>query len=283
MGGKEDGPAPVAHLPHNLFQVVGGFGVQTHKGLVQQHQFGFVDQSCDQRELLFHAVGIGAHAAAQVAGQLEQVGIIMDALLPLFAGHFKNIRHKVQIPDARQKFIEVRVVWNIGDPLFAFQGIVFDRKAVHRDGPFFIGQNTRHRFDGGGLSCAVVADEPEDLPGPDLQGQVIHRYFVAIPLGIVGDLEHLSFLRCLQLLLLFILLQQGLFQCFFFFIELGQFHMVAAALFHLRFQRFQPPLVRPSLLSLRAGMAFSFFSAGLGAGMLCRWASCRRRDSWYSS
>ncbi len=60
-----------------------------------------------------------------ILGQLKQIGIIMDALLPLFAGHFKNIRHKVQIPDARQKFIEVRVVWNIGDPLFAFQGIVF--------------------------------------------------------------------------------------------------------------------------------------------------------------
>ena len=45
-------------------------------------------------------------------------------------------------------------------------------------------------LEGGGLAGAVGADQPEDLPGPDLERQVLDRGELAVHLVEAFDLDH---------------------------------------------------------------------------------------------
>ena len=59
MGGKEDGRSVFTHLTHDLFQCEGCFRIKSDKGFIQYQEFRFMDQSRDDRNFLFHAMGIG--------------------------------------------------------------------------------------------------------------------------------------------------------------------------------------------------------------------------------
>ena len=56
-----------------------------------------MDQRTDQGQLLLHAVGIGAHCAAQIPGETEQISVFTDPLFPLPFGNLENVSDKIQI------------------------------------------------------------------------------------------------------------------------------------------------------------------------------------------
>ena len=182
MGGEEDGSAGIAQLPHHPLESVGGLGVQPHKRLVHDDQFGVMEPGGDDGQLLLHAVGIGGNGLGQVRRQLKEVSVLADALLPGLGVYTKNVRNEVQVLDARHVLVQVRIVGNVGHIPLAVQRLGADGLAVHDDFPGVKLQNARHCLEGGGLAGAVVADKAVDLPCPDVQAQVVHRFFLSVGL-----------------------------------------------------------------------------------------------------
>ena len=83
VGGEEDGTAVIADLTHDVLDHAGGLGVKTHEGLVHDDQFGLMDDSADDGQLLPHAVGVVGDLLGQVIGELEGGGVFLDESEPL--------------------------------------------------------------------------------------------------------------------------------------------------------------------------------------------------------
>ena len=113
--------------------------------------------------------------------------------------HAEDVGDEVQVLDARHVFIQVRVIGDVGNHLFTFQGLGAHGPAVHQNLPAVKLQNSRHGFKCGGLAGAVVADKAIDFPRMNVQAQVIHRLFLPIGLCQMFDFQHSDFLRVLLL------------------------------------------------------------------------------------
>ena len=72
-----------------------------------------MEQGGDDRQLLLHAVRIGRDGLRQIAGQVEQIRIFLDPRLAVLLRHAENISHEVQIFDAGQEFIQIRIVRDV--------------------------------------------------------------------------------------------------------------------------------------------------------------------------
>ncbi len=65
-GGKEDSAAALADLVHDLLEQEGGLGVKAGEGLIHDEQLWRMDQCRNNRQFLFHPVGIGGHRLGQI-------------------------------------------------------------------------------------------------------------------------------------------------------------------------------------------------------------------------
>ena len=142
-------------------------------------------------------MGIGGNGLGQVRRQFKEVGILADALLAHLGAHAEDVGDEVQILDARHVLVQIRVIGDVGDLLFAFQGLGAHGLAVHQDLPAVKLQDPRHGFQRCGLAGAVVADKAVNFPRLNVQAQVIHRFFLPICLGQMFDFQHSVFLRFL--------------------------------------------------------------------------------------
>ena len=57
---------------------------------------GLVDPGGDDGQLLLHAVGVGGDGLGQVVGQLEQVGVFLDARLPVAGADAEDVGDEVR-------------------------------------------------------------------------------------------------------------------------------------------------------------------------------------------
>jgi len=181
-------------LAHEFLQGVGGFGVQAHERLIHDDELRRVDQGADEGQFLLHAVGIAGDGLCQILRQFKQLGVLMNARFPVGLGHAENVGNEIEIFDAREKLVQVRIVGNVGQYLLAGDGIPAKGRAVDGDLAGVEGQNTAAGLDGGGFTCPVVADKAVDLAGEDVERQVVHGLLFSVGFGQMLDFQHSSFL-----------------------------------------------------------------------------------------
>ena len=113
-----------------------------------------------------------------------------DLRLPVRRRDTVDVRYEGQILLSRKEIVQIRVVRQVGQVPFAAKGVRADGPAVDKDLSLVKGQDPTAGSEGGGLPGAVVADEAADLPRGDVQGQIVHRYFLSVGLGQMLDLQH---------------------------------------------------------------------------------------------
>ena len=104
------------------------------------------------------------------------------------------VGQEVQILDAGQISVQVRIVGDVAHDLLAGEGILLDGHAVDEDVAALEIVDARHGPKGGGLAGAVGADESEDVAGGDVQIQILHGGLaLAVGLGEVFDTQHILY------------------------------------------------------------------------------------------
>ena len=157
-----------------------------------------MEQGGDEGDLLLHAVGAVGDGLGQVVGHAQEFPILPDAGGAVCLGHAVYVGHKVQVLQAGEKIVQVRIVRYVGKLLLAGQGLFLDGMPGHKNIALGQLENAATGFQRGGFSGAVVADETEDLPWGDVQAQIIHSGFCAIGLRKVFNSEHTRYLSSLE-------------------------------------------------------------------------------------
>ena len=123
---------------------------------------------------------------------LHRVAQLGDALLALLHGHAVDVAHEVEVLDAREELVEVRVVGDVGHDLLALKRLLLDGHAVDEDLALGEVEDAAAGLDGRGLAGAIVAEEAIDLARLDVQRQVVDGLVAlfAILLGVVVDSQH---------------------------------------------------------------------------------------------
>ena len=133
-------------------------------------------------------MGIGGDGLGEVLCQFEQVAVFADALLPELCRHAEDVADEVQVADTGHEFVQVGVVGDIGNPLFAFHGIGGKGDSVHGDLSGIRMQDADRRLEGSGFSGTV--DEAVDFAGGDVQREVIDRPLFSVGFRQVLNVEH---------------------------------------------------------------------------------------------
>ena len=150
-----------------------GRRVETDKGLIHDDELRRMQKRGDDRELLLHAVRVAGDRLGQIARQIKKVRVAMNAALPVLLRNAEDIRNKIQVLNAGEKFVEVGVIRDVGD------GVICDGFPRDENLTAVRLQNAAAGLDGGRLACAVVADEGANLARGDMQRQIAHRELVA--------------------------------------------------------------------------------------------------------
>ena len=177
-------------LAHDGLELVRGDGVEADEGLIHYNELRLVYERRDERQLLLHAVGVGGHRLGEVVGQLEEVGVFVYPLVARVGRHAVDVRDEVEVFDAGEEVVEVRVIRDVGDVPFALQRLGLDALAAD---VYLSGVELEYAaagLDGSGLAGAVVADEAVDLPRLYVQRKVVHGLLLAVGLCEVFYPEH---------------------------------------------------------------------------------------------
>ena len=158
-----------------------------------------MDQRPRKGQLLLHSMGVSGNQIPQHRIDSEILRLFPDALLSVPCRYPINVRQKIQVLNARQIFIDIRIVRDISYDLLAGKGLGAHILAVHPDLPLVEIMDAHHGLDGSGLPGTVAADKAVDVPGPHRQGQIVHRGLTAfVDLCQILDLQHfVSFLLSL--------------------------------------------------------------------------------------
>ena len=124
-------------------------------------------------------MAVSADGAAQRARQLEGIRILANTLFAHVFRDTVDVRNESQIFDARQKFVQIRIVRQKRRHLLCRHGFVLYGMPVDDDLSLGKIQNARHGAQCCGLACAVVADKAHDLACIDGQRQIVNSLFAA--------------------------------------------------------------------------------------------------------
>lgn len=138
-----------------------------------------MEERGNDRELLLHAVRVAGDRLGQIARQIKKVRVAMNAALPVCLRNAEDIRNKIQVLNAGEKFVEVGVIRNVGKLFFAGDGVICDGFPRDENLTAVRLQNAAAGLDGRRFARAVVADEGADLARGNLQRQIAHRELVA--------------------------------------------------------------------------------------------------------
>ena len=132
-------------------------------------------QPCrNDRQLLFHAVGIGSDGLRQIVRQFKKVSAFTDTHLPVGGTDMKNIRNKIQVLDARHVIVQIGIIGDVGKAALAFQRLCPNRFSVNINFSGVKLQNSCHRFQGRCLACAVMTDKTINFAGSNVQLQIVY-------------------------------------------------------------------------------------------------------------
>ena len=165
-------------------------GSKTHGGLVEHQQLGMADEGSAHGQHLLLAAGEGSGdlaLALQKPGeagkdvvQLGLGGAFVDvsAHLQVFKdGHLEE--NPPPLGDVGKPLVDQLVALGVGDVL-----------AQKLNGAGAGAEHAGNGFEGGGLACAIGADERHHLAGLDLEGDVLEGMdFAVVDVDII-NLEH---------------------------------------------------------------------------------------------
>ena len=166
--------------------------VKPDKRLVHDNQLRLVQKRRDDRKLLLHAVRIAGHRLRQIVRQIEKRRVLMNPALAVRLGYAVNVRHKVEILNAGEKFVEIGVIRNVGKAFLAGDGVLRDGCSGNFDAAAVWRQNAAAGFDGRRLACTVVPDEATDFARGNVKRQIVDGGFPAEGFGQMADGEHSS-------------------------------------------------------------------------------------------
>ena len=117
----------------------------------------------------------------------------MNARLAVSCTDDEDIGDEVQKLDTRHIIIQVRIIGDISNLLFAGQGLIAHGVSIDRDFARVKLQNACHGLKRSGFASAVMTDKAINFARQDVQAQVVHRFFIAIGLGQMFNFKHCYF------------------------------------------------------------------------------------------
>ena len=116
----------------------------------------------------------------------------MNAALPVLLRNAEDIRNKIQVLNAGEKFVEVGVIRDVGKLFFAGDGVICDGFPCDENLTAVRLQNAAAGLDGRRLACTVVPDEAADFARGNVKRQIVDGGFPAEGFGQMADGEHSS-------------------------------------------------------------------------------------------
>ena len=166
---------------------VGGIGIERGGRLVQQQQFGLVDQRLGQRHARLLPGGEFAVGAVEEVAEIEIGGELLDALA--------QILHRIEPAEDREVLPhrEPHRHVDIGafeiHPAQHLGALLGHRIAQHLDAPRGRQHQPHDHGDGRGLAGAVAAEQPGDAAARDAKRDVVDGAGGLVELDQMRDLD----------------------------------------------------------------------------------------------
>src|SRR5213596_2540416 len=180
VGGEEHGDAlavpEVAHVgPH----LIAALRIEAERRLVEKQYLRCVQQPTGDLETAFHATGERLHQVIAPLPQLEHPQQGFTPLPPGVPRHVVQHPVDVHVLPRRELAVETRVLEHDAEALADCSPMRGDVESVELERAGRRTQQGGEHLDGRGLPGAVRPEERENLPGPDVEGNVVDGYDVA--------------------------------------------------------------------------------------------------------
>ena len=107
--------------------------IEARERLVEQDQFGIVQESRRQQHLLPHALRIRRNWCVPVAMQGEQAQEPVDLILGRFGGQSPQLPHHHQVFESAQMPVQMRLLRHISHTLLPCDQVALNRNAFEQD------------------------------------------------------------------------------------------------------------------------------------------------------
>lgn len=81
-------------------------------------------------------MGVRGDRVAERRSNFKGFGVFLDAVGAVVLRNAENVRDEVQVLDAGQMFVKIRVVWNVSGQRFTQDGFFLNGVPVDADFPF---------------------------------------------------------------------------------------------------------------------------------------------------
>ena len=186
MRGEKDGCAAGDHALQHLLEGTGGNGVYALEGFVEKQNFGCVDDGCGQGQLLLHAVREVGDELLGFVGEAHEFEQLFAALEGGGAIEAVHLADETEILGGGEAAEEGEALGDDADLALDFKGVCGEVHAEHLNAAGGGCEQAGKHLDGGGLACAVGAEEPEELAGRDAEIDVLHGNEIAEAAGEPG-------------------------------------------------------------------------------------------------
>ena len=181
--GEEDGGATGDHALEHGFEGAGGDGVDAFEGLVEEEDFGTVDDGGGEGKFFLHAVGVVGDQLFGFAGEaheLEELGGSVVGGGEIEAIHAADEAEVFGCGEATE---ESEAFGHDADLALDLDGVGDGVKTEDLNRARGGGEQAGEHLDGGGLACAVGTEEAEELAGGDREVDILNGGEVAETAG----------------------------------------------------------------------------------------------------
>ena len=149
-----------------------------------------VERGADERDLLAHALGVGAEPAVAGVRELEELEQLVDPPAAELWGEVVDRAEVVQVGAGRHPLVEARDLRHEANQSAHPRRVVGGVDAVDPHHPGRRQEHAGHAAQGGRLAGAVAAQQHEAFPLVHLDRQVAEGEHVAVALGQALDFQH---------------------------------------------------------------------------------------------
>ena len=165
-------------------------GIQTHRRLVQDQDFGISQQRLGKAYTLLIALGQVPDQPVLHIRQLQPLHSLVDLGFHVLPLDSLDPSHEPQIFLHPHIQIQGRQLRQIADALFDLLRLLGDVKAVHHNRSGGGGQIAGDHIHGSGLSRPIWPQESKDLSVLHRKGKIFYRRYIAIEPCQVFDFNH---------------------------------------------------------------------------------------------
>src|SRR5256712_6756264 len=183
MGREEHHLSLLAEVLAAVFHLAGALRIQAYGGLVEEENLRIVEQRRGQGDLLPHAPGVAGKEVIAPLPEVEELEQRVDAAIAKAALDVVEVAGELEELACAQLVIEGGRVRDVTDHCLGPLGFRRDVDAPHTGAAGSGPQEANQHLDGSRLPRAIGAEESEQLPGRDLQVQVLHRRQAPVALG----------------------------------------------------------------------------------------------------